>query len=188
MAYTSAFFDGVQEILSMADQKDPRLLAWLMGRLGVPYTAAGVEPIAALQDFKKFSNNIHNRGPLRAEDVTKVNNMILFQQKERCGLNEFDAKTATTWHWDGSPLTHVVVAMLGQDVANALGNDALAEACMAIEWRALNMLTQIDNPALALLARHAKDRIVSLEQRFDVAARLKDMDAALPKPTVVKKS
>lgn len=185
MAYKSAFFDGVQEILSMADKKDPRLLTWLMGRLGVPYTASGVEPMTALLDFKEFSNNIQNRGPLRAEDVTKVNDMILFQQKERCGLNEFDARTVTTWHWDGNPLSHVVVAMLGQDVANELGNEALTEACMAIEWRALDMIIQIDNPALEFLALRAKDRKASLEQRFDVVDRLRDMDAALPKPTMV---
>jgi hypothetical protein len=187
MAYTSAFFDGVQEILSMADKKDPRLLTWLMGRLGVPFTASGVEPIAALQDFKEFSNNIYNRGPLRVEDVTKINEMILFQQIKRSGLTSFDAKTLTTWEWDGNPLTHIVVAMLGQDVSGILGNDDLAEACMAIEWRALDMLIQIDNPALELLAHYAKKRKTTLEQCLDVASKLKDLDTKLQK-TIVEKS
>ena len=55
--YRSAYFDSVRAILSMVENKDPRILTWLMGKLGVPHAAAGVDPIAALQDFKTFCNN-----------------------------------------------------------------------------------------------------------------------------------
>jgi len=56
----------------MADKKDPRLLTWLMGRLGVPYTASGVEPMTALLDFKEFSNLGESEGDFRGRLVHLV--------------------------------------------------------------------------------------------------------------------
>ena len=185
MDYESAFFDGVQEILLMSEQKNPRLLTWLMGLLGVPYKEMGIDPIAALQDFKNFTNNSLNRGPLRLQDVIKINHMILFQQQERCGLNNYDAATATTWSWDGSPMAHAVVAILGQEAAKMLGSDELSKGCKAIEWRALEMIIQIDNPALELLSDYAKLRATNLEQEFDVSATLRELDAAVAKPAPI---
>src|SRR5882762_6643958 len=123
MPYQSAFFDGVRRILTMMAEKDQRLMLWLFGLLGGGLS--GVDPIEAGNDFSRFVDAALRSGPLRAGDVSSVNDMIFLQQRGQSGLVLYDSRTGLQWDWDGTPVVQALACALGREAARRLDDKPL---------------------------------------------------------------
>ena len=176
MPYPSAFFDGVRRILTMTAEKDQRPMRWLFGLLGSG--ARGVDPIEARHDFGRFSDTALRSGPLRADDVWSVNDMIFLQQRGRSGLAHYDSRTGLQWDWDGSPVVHALVCTLGRDAARRLDDKLLYDACAALEYQAYCSIATTCAATMSDVARLAQERADRLRQRHDIDAALAAMSSA----------
>jgi hypothetical protein len=181
-AYRSAFFDAVQTIIGYAREKDQRLLQLLFGIIGVPEDMP-VDAIELREGFKRFAEDAFRRGPLRADDLVNVCQMIRFQQQHHSGLTQYDARTGVTWEWDGNLVCHVVVAALACEAATQLADQGLYEQCSGVRWAALRALREYEGPGNAeAVAERVDEQIAWIAGHVDVAAALDAFDAAMPIP------
>jgi len=181
MGYRSAVFDGVREILRMAAEKNPQLVAWFAGITGVPVSSEGFDSIHALNDFTQHSLSRLRRGSVRAEDVATVNEMVFIQLKSRTGLSEYDTRTGILWEWDGNPVVHVAAGGFCVQAARLLDDTALLERCLAVQTNALERVEEMLTPGGEPLAWsvHARERAACLKRHVDVSSALSALETEL---------
>jgi len=168
MEYRSGIFAGIQKIIHMSKMRDSKLIAWFTGILGAPVSSGGMDSVGAFNDFNRFCSEAIHSGPVRAEDIKKINEMIFMQLKSTSGLSEYDVRTGTLWKWDGNPMTLVVALGLGAYAAKLLDDRGLLDECTAIQWKALDTISGLDMPEASGWISFCKNKAEILGKRSDI--------------------